>query len=228
MCPCRRATPSGHTARSRRRWRRSSTPGSFRLRSAATTRSRLPSFGRWRRDGPLALVQLDSHGDTWEQYFGQKFFHGTTFKRAVEEGVSTQALRCRRACAARCTAPRHRRRQGVGFTVLDDRRAARPRRRAYGKLVLIPSATGRCSCRSTSTSSTRRSRRGPARPRLVDSRRRKPLAFLRALARGQACRLRRRRGLASVRRAGLQTALAGGERRLRPAVIRAAPSAVRT
>ena len=40
-----------------------------------------------RRHGPLALVQLDSHGDTWEQYFGQKYFHGTTFKRAVEEGL---------------------------------------------------------------------------------------------------------------------------------------------
>jgi agmatinase len=40
-----------------------------------------------RRHGPLSVVQLDSHGDTWEEYFGQKFFHGTTFKRAVEEGV---------------------------------------------------------------------------------------------------------------------------------------------
>ena len=40
-----------------------------------------------RRHGPLALVQLDSHADTWEEYFGQKYFHGTTFKRAVEEGV---------------------------------------------------------------------------------------------------------------------------------------------
>lgn len=40
-----------------------------------------------KRYGPLALVQLDSHGDTWEQYFGQKYFHGTTFKRAVEEGL---------------------------------------------------------------------------------------------------------------------------------------------
>src|SRR5438270_1914739 len=40
-----------------------------------------------RKHGPLALVQLDSHGDTWEQYFGQKYFHGTTFKRAVEEGL---------------------------------------------------------------------------------------------------------------------------------------------
>jgi agmatinase len=37
--------------------------------------------------GPLALVQLDSHTDTWETYFGQRFFHGTTFKRAAEEGL---------------------------------------------------------------------------------------------------------------------------------------------
>ena len=35
--------------------------------------------------GPLALVQLDSHTDTWDAYFGQQFFHGTTFKRAAEE-----------------------------------------------------------------------------------------------------------------------------------------------
>jgi agmatinase len=37
--------------------------------------------------GPMALVQLDSHTDTWEAYFGQRYFHGTTFKRAVEEGL---------------------------------------------------------------------------------------------------------------------------------------------
>jgi agmatinase len=40
-----------------------------------------------KRHGPMALVQLDSHGDVWEQYFGQPYFHGTTFKRAVEEGL---------------------------------------------------------------------------------------------------------------------------------------------
>jgi agmatinase len=40
-----------------------------------------------RKHGSLALVQLDSHGDVWEQYFGQPYFHGTTFKRAVEEGL---------------------------------------------------------------------------------------------------------------------------------------------
>jgi agmatinase len=38
-----------------------------------------------RKHGPLALVQLDAHGDTWDEYFGQRFFHGTTFLRALEE-----------------------------------------------------------------------------------------------------------------------------------------------
>jgi agmatinase len=40
-----------------------------------------------RRHGPPALVLLDSHTDTWDEYFGQRYFHGTPFKRAVEEGV---------------------------------------------------------------------------------------------------------------------------------------------
>ena len=40
-----------------------------------------------RQHGPLALVQLDAHTDTWDEYFGQKYFHGTTFRRAVEEGL---------------------------------------------------------------------------------------------------------------------------------------------
>jgi agmatinase len=40
-----------------------------------------------RRHGPLALIQFDAHGDTWDEYFGQRFFHGTTFKRALEEGL---------------------------------------------------------------------------------------------------------------------------------------------
>ena len=49
-----------------------------------------------RKHGPLALLQLDAHGDTWDEYFGQRYFHGTTFKRALEEnlidpGASVQA-----------------------------------------------------------------------------------------------------------------------------------------
>lgn len=37
------------------------------------------------RYGPLALVLFDSHTDTWDSYFGHRYFHGTPFKRAVEE-----------------------------------------------------------------------------------------------------------------------------------------------
>ena len=40
-----------------------------------------------RRHGTLCLVQLDAHADTWDEYFGQKYFHGSTFKRAVEEAL---------------------------------------------------------------------------------------------------------------------------------------------
>src|ERR687891_1145486 len=37
--------------------------------------------------GPLALVQLDSHHDLWDEYFGQRLFHGSVVRRAVEEGL---------------------------------------------------------------------------------------------------------------------------------------------
>jgi agmatinase len=37
--------------------------------------------------GPVALVLLDAHADTWEDYYGERFFHGTVIRRAVQEGV---------------------------------------------------------------------------------------------------------------------------------------------
>jgi agmatinase len=37
--------------------------------------------------GPLALVHIDAHLDTLDQYFGRKYNHGTPFRRAVEEGL---------------------------------------------------------------------------------------------------------------------------------------------
>jgi agmatinase len=40
-----------------------------------------------KRHGPLGLVQIDSHIDTWDEYFGGKYFHGTPFRRAIEEGL---------------------------------------------------------------------------------------------------------------------------------------------
>ncbi|MGQ7278333.1 MULTISPECIES: agmatinase [Brevibacillus] len=40
-----------------------------------------------RKFGPVALIHFDSHGDTWDSYFGEKYTHGTPFRRAVEEGL---------------------------------------------------------------------------------------------------------------------------------------------
>jgi agmatinase len=40
-----------------------------------------------KQHGPLALVQIDAHIDTWDEYFGGKYFHGTPFRRAIEEGL---------------------------------------------------------------------------------------------------------------------------------------------
>lgn len=37
--------------------------------------------------GPLALVLLDAHPDTADQFEGQRYAHCTLFRRAVEEGV---------------------------------------------------------------------------------------------------------------------------------------------
>jgi agmatinase len=40
-----------------------------------------------RKHGPVGLVQFDAHIDTWDEYFGGKYFHGTPFRRAIEEGL---------------------------------------------------------------------------------------------------------------------------------------------
>jgi agmatinase len=89
-----------------------------------------------RRHGPLALVQLDAHADTWDEYFGQRYFHGTTFKRAAEEGLlepraSVQAgMRGSLYAAGDIEGARE-----LGFTVVpsDELRALGPER--YGELV---------------------------------------------------------------------------------------------
>ena len=40
-----------------------------------------------RRHGRLAVVHFDAHPDTWDEYFGSKLFHGTPFRRAIEESL---------------------------------------------------------------------------------------------------------------------------------------------
>jgi len=40
-----------------------------------------------RRYGPIAVVHLDAHLDTWDTYFEAPLTHGTPFRRAAEEGL---------------------------------------------------------------------------------------------------------------------------------------------
>jgi agmatinase len=40
-----------------------------------------------RAHGQVALVHFDSHQDMWEEYFGNRYFHGTPFRRALEEAL---------------------------------------------------------------------------------------------------------------------------------------------
>lgn len=40
-----------------------------------------------RARGPIAVLQIDAHLDTWDSYFGSKFTHGSFMKRAIEEGL---------------------------------------------------------------------------------------------------------------------------------------------
>ena len=44
-----------------------------------------------KKHGPLALVQFDAHIDTWGDYFGGKYFHGSPFRRAIEERIIAPA-----------------------------------------------------------------------------------------------------------------------------------------
>src|SRR6266850_5239310 len=89
-----------------------------------------------RRHGPLALVQLDAHADTWEAYFGQKYFHGTTFKRAVEEGLvdSTASVQAGLRGSVYAASDLGTARE-LGFQVIESEelRALGPER--YGELV---------------------------------------------------------------------------------------------
>lgn len=39
------------------------------------------------RHGPVGLIHVDAHSDTNEEMFGEQLAHGTTFRRAFEEGL---------------------------------------------------------------------------------------------------------------------------------------------
>ena len=172
-----------------------------------------------RKHGPLALVQLDAHGDTWDEYFGQRYFHGTTFMRALEEKLIEPAASVQAGLRGSLYARR-------GYRV-GARRWASPSSRA--------TSCGRSGPGSFASLVRERARRPPGLPLL---RRRRPRPGVRSgngdaggrrPLDGGGARLptragwdrpRRRgrgRGLASVRRARAADGARRGERRLRAA-----------
>lgn len=46
-----------------------------------------PIFKALAKDGPIGMVHIDAHTDTWDSLYGSKFFHGAPFRRAVEDGL---------------------------------------------------------------------------------------------------------------------------------------------
>jgi guanidinopropionase len=47
----------------------------------------LPLLRAVAQEGPVALIHVDAHTDTWDSFQGSKFNHGAPFRRAVEEGL---------------------------------------------------------------------------------------------------------------------------------------------
>ncbi len=37
--------------------------------------------------GPVGLIHFDAHSDTYDSFFGNRYNHGTPFRRAIEEGL---------------------------------------------------------------------------------------------------------------------------------------------
>jgi guanidinopropionase len=47
----------------------------------------LPILRAIARKEPVGLIQFDAHSDTYDSFFGNRFNHGTPFRRAIEEGL---------------------------------------------------------------------------------------------------------------------------------------------
>ena len=86
--------------------------------------------------GPVGLVLLDAHADTWDQYYGERYFHGTPFRRAVEEGLLDPS----RSLLAGMRGPLYGRGdvaepRGMGFEVIDGDELATLTPARYGERV---------------------------------------------------------------------------------------------
>jgi guanidinopropionase len=46
-----------------------------------------PIFKGIASDGPIGMIHIDAHTDTWGEIWGSKFHHGSPFRLAVEDGL---------------------------------------------------------------------------------------------------------------------------------------------
>ena len=46
-----------------------------------------PIFRAIAADGPIGMVHIDAHTDTWGEFWGSKYHHGAPFRLAVEDGL---------------------------------------------------------------------------------------------------------------------------------------------
>ena len=61
-----------------------------------------PIFQGIATDGPIGMVHIDAHCDTWGEFFGSKFTHGAPFRLAVErnnDGARRNAGEFLRRCS---------------------------------------------------------------------------------------------------------------------------------
>ena len=196
-------------------WSPSSAPAPPQSPSAATTRSCSASCAPTRPStGRLGVVLLDAHADTWEQYYGERYFHGTPFKRAMEEGLIDPhrsllaGMRGSLYDAADLDEPR-----GWGFEIVHVRRTQDVTPAHYAARVANGSAKDPPSSFDIDRS-TPRSHPPRARPtlRVLPH---EAIAFLRALRGMTLHRVRPRRGRPRLRHQRAAHRAAGGEHRLR-------------
>ena len=132
----------------------------------------LPILRAIARERPVGIVHFDAHSDTNDSYFGgEKYTHGTPFRRAIEEGLIDPKRMIQIGIrGSMYSADEKDWAESVGIRIVHIEEFFRlgpdgssPRRAAS-------SATARSMSASTSTGSTRSTRRAPARPRSAASR----------------------------------------------------------
>ena len=169
--------------------------------------------------GPVGVVLLDAHADTWEQYYGERYFHGTPFKRALEEGLIDphRSLLAGHARVASTTPRTSTSRASWGFEIVtcDELRTWTPAQYAQRVRARIGDGPAFLSLRHRRIDPAFAPATGT--PEVCGLLPHEAIAFLRALRGHRVHRLRPRRGRARLRHQRPDDRAAGGQHRLRVA-----------